>query len=141
MTALTDNKPGGREVVAGTERFIGRFAVNAASVIFNGALVMVDATGALVPAADTAGCKFVGYVQEGTTGGAADGDEKVAVYCGLVKVTTATTAQDDIGDVMNVVDDDSVDDAAASTNDITCGILVERLSATEAWVHLQPTSL
>jgi len=137
MTALAAQSI--RETIGGTKRFVGSYPVNALSVIYNGSLVSLDATGALVPAADTAATLFVGYVEEGGTGGAADGDLMLDVYVAIAKVITGTTAADDLNVAVMVEDSNTVDLAAATTNDIICGYIVRRESATLAWIQLAPT--
>jgi hypothetical protein len=41
---------------------------------------------------------------------------------------------------MMVQDSDSVELAGTAANDVECGYIVERISATESWVQLVPTA-
>lgn len=132
-----------RQIKETTEVFYGEVPVAASQTIENGDLVSIDADGYLIPAADTSGTVFVGYVHEGVdNSGGADGAETCKVYYGTALVTTGTTAQTDmVGVKLYVANDDSVDLAAVTSNDIKCGFLRERVSATEAWVAFMPTAM
>ena len=125
---------------AGTKCFAGEYPINATSVINDGSLVMLDATGAAIAATDAAGI-FVGVCDEGGTGGAADGDVTVKVYTGIFKVATTTTVQAGLGTIMHCENSTTVDDATGGTADVPCGMLVERESATVGWVDLKNSKL
>lgn len=140
MAALTDHVT--RIIKGGTEEFLAEMPVAASQTIYNGALVSIDADGYIIPAADTASTLFTGFVHEGVDNSSgADGDETVKVYLATVRVTTGTTAATDLGVLVHVSDDDTLDLLAGVTNNIQAGVIVDRISATESYVKLVPTNL
>jgi hypothetical protein len=96
--------------------------------IWKGALVCIDGTGYLVPAADSSGLKFVGVALESAdnTGGA-DGLKK----CRVIKRGTfvysrsGTYSQADVGVLVKAVSDNEV--AKTSTHNVNVGTVVELL--------------
>jgi hypothetical protein len=115
--------------------------VDGGSVIYAGALVSANASGYLIPGADTASTTFQGVAREhvdNTSG--ADG----AVSClvrrrGLFRVTSSSSlTQANAGNKVYLVDDQTVALAAVTTNDIFCGVIVEVISSTEAWIDIEP---
>ena len=110
------------------------FPVEAATQIYKGAQVCLNAAGYLVAAADTAGLRFVGIAYEdvlGTTQG--------VLFCrvhteGVFKLPATSITQAMVGRLMYVVDDATVDES--STNKICAGKLVEFVSTTEGWVDI-----
>lgn len=112
------------------------YPVNALSQIYKGSLVMVDADGFLIPAADAANGRVCGVADENVLGGAADGDVSCRVRSGEKYrfVATAIT-QAMVNQIMYVVDDQTFDDSLG-TNAIKCGRLVEFISTTEGWIFI-----
>ena len=111
--------------------------VNAGSVIYSGALVMMDATGYAVPAADTASCMFMGVANHAATGGTADGDVTVSVDFGHVErfaCTGLVAAQQGMNAVIS--DDQTVTDRVAATNDIPIGKIMYLEGTSYAWLHV-----
>lgn len=102
------------------------YPIKANTKIWKGALVCVDDTGYLVPAADASGLKFTGVALESmdNTGGA-DGAKK----CRVIKRGTfvysrsGTYTQADLGVVVKAVSDNEV--AKSSTHNIDVGTVVE----------------
>jgi hypothetical protein len=115
------------------------YPVAAATRIYGGSLVALNATGFAVPAANTANFKVVGIAQQradNSTG--ADGALKVVVEApvrALLKATAITQAM--VGATMYVVDDETFDDATGA-NSIVAGTLSEFVSATSGWLYIAP---
>lgn len=136
MTALTNDKK--------VDRMDGvdvPFPVKALKTIYAGALVATDATGYLLPGADTAGLIFQGLATQYKDNSAGDsGDETVIVRRrGLVKMTLDTAiTQANVGDNVFLVDDQTVDVAANTDNDIFCGVIAGYIDSTHAWVDIEP---
>lgn len=134
MAALTDDKK--TEYRLGEEIAV---PVDDGDVIYAGALVCVNADGYAVPGSDTAGLRFVGVARERADNReGADGAVSVIVRRkGLFKMTLASAVtQASLGANVCIVDDQTVDLAAATTNDIVAGKIVELIDTTHAWVEL-----
>lgn len=134
MAALTDDKK--TEYRVGEEVAV---PIDDGDKIYAGAFVCANAGGYGVPGADTAGLTFVGVAREGgdNTNGA-DGAVSVIVRRkGVFKMTFASAiTQAAVGANACIVDDQTVDLAAATTNDIVAGKIVEFIDSTHAWVEL-----
>lgn len=135
MTALTEDKEAkfkdGVEIPA---------PVKADTKIFGGGFVCVDANGLAVPGADTAGLIFFGVAmgRADNAGGAAGDKTVVCRRRGLVKTKiTSTVTQANVGDSVYLVDDQTVDLAAQTTNDILCGKIVEFIAANWVWIDIE----
>lgn len=118
------------------------FPVYQSSTIYLGALVMVNASGYAIPGSDTAGGIFVGVnldAQQDNSSGS-DGDLDVTVTReGLFLMTFDTAiSQANVGDQCFLVDDQTVDLAGDTTNDIYCGVITKYVSSTSAWVDIAP---
>lgn len=123
---------------ASREPGIRAYPVEAGEVIYKGAIVALDADGFLIPATNTAGLQVVGVAEEkaDNTGGA-DGAIDVKVRSDRAfKFTATSITQAMLGDMMYVVDDNTVDDVAGASNAIPVGRLVEFVSTTEGWVYI-----
>lgn len=123
---------------ASREPGIRSYPVEAGEVIYKGAIVCVDDDGFLVPAANTAALRVVGVAEEkaDNTGGA-DGAINVKVRSQRAfKFTATSITQAMLGDMMYVVDDNTIDDIAGASNAIPVGRLVEFVSTTEGWVYI-----
>lgn len=109
---------------------------------FRGALAMFDATtGFVVKAADTAGGVLAGVVtgQKDLTALAA-GAGRVELYRkGVFEFTYGPGGATDaiVGDSVVVADDQTVTTAAAATNDVVVGQIVEVVSATKVRVEIK----
>lgn len=114
--------------------------VAAATRIFAGAGVCVNAAGYAVPAGDTAGLITWGRAeaQVDNTAGAA-GDLYIEVAAGVFAWNASGLTQANIGDRVTWVDDNTVGLAAATTNDVDAGVLeeIDPVSG-EAWVAMLP---
>ncbi len=136
MTALAADKK--VEYMDGVEMPV---PVGAGKIIYGGALTCVNANGFAVPGADTAGLIFMGVSQERKDNASgADGEQSVVVRRkGLFKVTMGTAiSQANVGDKVCLVDDQTVDLAANTTNDIPCGIIAGYIDTTHAWLDIEP---
>lgn len=116
--------------------------VEAATTIWAGSLVARNANGNAVPSADTAGLYVFGRAEETAynVDGAA-GAISVQVRRGLLLYNISTASpvtQVNIGSPVYVADDNTV--AAASTNHIVAGLLVEVTSDGHAWVDTRNKS-
>lgn len=112
--------------------------------IYKGALVCLNAAGYLVPAADSANFTLAGIAYEecdNTLTGHAQGGKSCRVQRGVIaKVVATSITQAMLGEMMYVVDDQTVDDAVG-TNAIKAGTLVDYESATSGWIQLPKGSL
>lgn len=106
--------------------------------IFKGAMVCINTSGYAVPAADTAGYRFIGVAYEecdNTLEGRSQGGKSVRILIkGIYRVVATNISQTMIGQPMYVVDDATIDDT--STNYVHVGKLVERESAYVAWIDI-----
>lgn len=114
------------------------FPVAASSKVYAGSLVCVNSSGYAVPAADSAGFKFIGVaMQQVDNSSGANGARSVRVRrTGTFEFDAASITQAMVGDPMYAVDDHSFDDAAGPTNDIKVGVLVKYESATKGWIDI-----
>jgi len=137
MAALTADKelemknPGG----------VIRLKMGASKTIYKGSMVSITkATGLAMASADTSGSAadiFAGIAVEGNVS-AATGTYYIKVYTeGAFRLVGSSLEEADIGQGLTVSDDQTVTDSA-STYDIPVGILVEMVSATDAWVLIRP---
>lgn len=121
------------------------YPVAADAVIYAGAMICIDADGYAIPASDTAGISNVvgiATAAHDNTGGA-DGDVDVVVeYGGAFLIDAAAGIdQTNVGRDAVVVDDQTVTDAAAGTNDIVVGRILEFVdeSQNKVWVNIDNT--
>lgn len=132
MAALTESKS--RKYISNAASFIRNFAVAANTTIYEGGMVCVNASGYLVPAADTANFRFIGVANEtvdNSTG--SNGDLNCAVRINTVEwVTKSSPVVADLGKVCSATDDDTVA-VAVGTNVKGIGIAVD-YSSTEILV-------
>jgi hypothetical protein len=115
--------------------------VAALTKIFAGAWVCVNAAGYLVPGADTAALIFHGISRQYVDNSlGADGDLTGLVRRrGLIKATLGhAITQANVGDNVFLVDDETVDLTAYTTNDIFCGVIAEYIDATHAYIDIEP---
>ena len=104
--------------------------VNAGSVIYGGALVMREAAADVaVPGADTASCKFLGVaIEELDNTSGADGSVTATANDRSVRLDregpwayAISGADPKRGDELEIVDDNTVGLAAATSNHVKCG--------------------
>lgn len=111
--------------------------VAAATKIFAGSIVMLNAAGEAVPASAASGLTVAGVAEEqvDNSGGAA-GDLSVKVRRGLFRFANGDAIVDDnIGDLAYADDDQTVFKAAAGRS--PCGIIVA-VDADGVWVEVRP---
>ncbi len=114
------------------------FPVAANTKIYSGSLVSASSGGYAVPAADTAGHRFLGVALEqvDNTGGA-NGAKKIRVRrSGVFEFDALSITQAMVGTAMYIVDDHTFDDYSGPVNDIRCGILVKYVSDTKGWIDI-----
>ena len=111
-----------------------------AESIFEGALVAINAAGYAVNAGDDANAVIVGVADESVdnSGGAA-GDLSIKVRrSGVFTFVAAwSAAQADVNTLVYAVDNQSVDLAATTTNDVLVGRVVEVLSSSKVRVDIR----
>ncbi len=118
--------------------------VAAAEAIYAGALVCTDEDGYAVAAADTAGLTFAGVaIAQANNGSGADGDISVVVRRrGRYKLDyQGWLTQAGMSAKVYAVDDQTVDAANGTTNDVQVGIIARIESAGEAWIDIDAAVL
>lgn len=136
MTAIAARKDVRRQ-----EAVILPFPIAATTKIVEGALVNVNAAGYAVNATDTTGERCVGVASQetdNTTGAAGDADAIVWTGGAIDVVSNFSATIANVGDKVYVVDNQTVDLAAVTTNDVLVGVIVAVLSATKLRVILTP---
>lgn len=109
------------------------------TAIYKGGMVMINAAGWAVPAADTAGAKgVVGIATKDSPAAVTNGDKYVEVATGLFKLPATSITQAMLVDQMYVVDDQTFDDGTG-TNSIKAGKLLHFESVTEGWLLINRT--
>lgn len=116
------------------------YAVAASTTIYKGTLVMLNTSGYLIPAADTASCKVVGIADEKVVNSGSAGDADCRVISNVTAKMAASSVA--IGNLdaplLYVVDDQTVDETTPA-NSVKAGIHVSPfISATQAWVFIPP---
>jgi hypothetical protein len=114
--------------------------VAATKIIYKGALVAKNATGYIVPAADTAGLVVVGVAMAYVDNSAgADGAKKVNIQTGVFEFDNEGGAivQASKHALCYVAFDNSVTTAAVAANDIKAGT-VDDFTTTKVWVRIAP---
>ena len=122
MAALTQDR---NTPMKGDARAV-KHLVAASTQIYKGAIVAVNATGYLIPAADTAGIIVVGIANENVdNSGGSDGDLSCIVQKGVAGLRPGATAptQAEVGRTVTVLTDAEITTAAITTNDIAAGTL------------------
>lgn len=134
MTALTKSK----DRVYKEGKLLA-FKVNAATIIFKGALVKINAAGFLAPCSAEAGAVFAGVAYEevdNTAGGELCRVERP--YAHAMQGTGFSQA--DVGSKVYASDDDTVSTTQAA-NEQEVGQIVEFISSTEVYVQIAPETL
>ncbi len=119
------------------EGLIIAYPVKANAKIWKGALVCVDSTGYLVPAADAAGLRFVGVAFESvdnTGGGNGDKRCRVVKRGSFVYNRIGSYTQADIGATVRAASDNEV--AKTSTHNIVVGTVVELLDGNRVRIRI-----
>ena len=136
MTALSNDTK--RDYREGVDH---PYPVAASQIIYGNALTCINANGYAVPGSDTAGLIFVGVSeQKANNGDGSDGDKEVVVrrrHVHKVKIASTIT-QANVGDKVYLVDDDTMDLAAQTENDIYGGVIVGFINGSAAWVDIEP---
>lgn len=111
-----------------------RLVLKANETIPAGAIVCVDATGQAVNGADTAGLICMGRAEAAASYAA--GDREIVVSRGvfLYANNAGAVLQADVGKIANIVDNQTVTDAA-TVNSIGCGY-IEEVTAEGVWVAM-----
>ncbi|CCG07349.1 hypothetical protein [Pararhodospirillum photometricum] len=108
--------------------------VKAGVAIYAGALVMLDATGAAVPASAATTLKPAGRAAYAMTGGSADGDASVTVERGCFRWGNAgDITRTHTGSAAYAVDDQTV--SATATGRSACGVIRD-IDALGVWVEV-----
>ena len=114
------------------------FPVAAATKIYAGSMVCVNAAGFAVPAADTSGYRFAGVALEQVDNTAgADGVKMIRLRrTGVFEFDAAALSQAKVGNAMYSVNDQTFGDTGSVTNHIAVGVLVKYVSATKGWIDI-----
>lgn len=111
-----------------------------AEQIFEGALVAINAAGYAVNAGDDASTVVVGVADNSVdnSGGSAGDKEVLVRRTGVFTFNAAhTAAQTDVNNLAMASDNQTVDLAANTTNDIVVGRIVEVLSSSKVRVDIR----
>ena len=96
--------------------------------IYSGAMVCWNTSGYAIAAADTASIRFAGIALEGINNSSGSaGDKYIRVARNVVvpmAIQASSIALADSGLVATIQDDNTVADAATTTNDVLCGLVV-----------------
>lgn len=118
---------------------IGQGPVAASTKLYGGALLCFNASGYLVKGADTAGLIFAGVCRDQKDNSSGSAGDLTAEFdrkgLHLVNMGTAIT-QANVGDAVCLVDDQTVDLAANTTNDIACGKIIEYVTTGLAYIDI-----
>lgn len=122
MTALTDNR---ERFVRGKTPIKGYGVAVDSDEFYEGGLVSYNGAGRIAPSSDTAGHRIAGVCTQRLTTGASNtllvefefGHEEWFPHSAIVAA--------DVGGNCVVVDDDTVTDAAAATNDVEVGRITQ----------------
>ena len=113
---------------------------------YKGGMLMADSSGYGIVGADASGGKFLGIMVESksiTTEDAADGTTKIRIYTVgdfLMGHNTGDAAITSHGTIMCIANDNAVDDAGATTNDVECGVITQWKDADEVWTRIDDYS-
>ena len=135
MAALTKD----RDTLTIARPSLKGYPVLNATTIYKGSLVCIDATGYVVPAADTADYRVVGVADETVVSPStdADGDKKIRIRSGEIYDFAATAiTQAMLGDRVYVADDQTFEAASDAANDVLVGTLVEFITATRGKIFI-----
>jgi len=116
--------------------------VVAGDVIYQGALVKINAAGFLAPCSAEAGATFAGVAYEGVDNSAgAAGDEvcRVEKY-GAYLMSGSGFSQADVGSEVYASDDDTISTTQGS-NEQAVGKIVEYISATQVRVRIDQATI
>jgi hypothetical protein len=114
-----------------------RYLMKASTTIYKGSMVMINSSGTAEPAAAQASNQgVVGVATKQVTSGAS-GSYYVVCAEGWYKFAGTTLGQDDVGITVYAEDDQTVDETVG-TNEPVAGLLIEYISASEAWIHISP---
>jgi hypothetical protein len=113
-----------------------RLTVANGSTVFAGGMVCLNASGLAVPASDAAGLSRVAGIAIDTIVGDGVRGVDVVFDSEFLLVAAASITQLDVGRLATVVDDQTLGDAAATTNDISVGLVREIVAGVGAWVFL-----
>ena len=132
MTALSEDK---RRKFYG-EPTRGKGPVKGSTTLYEGALLAFDSTGFLVPAGDTAAHKVAGVCVEQVVNSGSDGDKTAEFDFGQTeRFVTSVLVAADRGDDAVAEDDATLTDAAAATNDVPMGKIIE-IESGFAWIEV-----
>lgn len=134
MSALADNLQVDRK-----DGEIVSHPVIETDIVYEGALVKVNADGYLAPCAAELGAVFAGVAVEKVDNSAgANGDKSCRVYKkGIFLLTGSSLARTDIGQAVYAADDQTITKTNAADLQ-RVGVIVEFVSSTKVWVKIEP---
>jgi len=117
-----------------TEGIYRTYPVAATTHIYKGGMVMINASGYAIPAADTAACLFVGIAAQNVNNTGSAGAKTVVVQTlGECVETSSGLTQASLGAIVFATDDTTV--ATTSTNHVAVGYITYYASATSCRVR------
>jgi len=116
------------------------YPVAASTTIYSGALVCVNSSGYLVPAANDTTFECVGVAAEGVDNSSG---ANAAKYCTVQflhveEFPSSGIVQGDVGKSCYVIDDTTVGDDAAASKNVHVGTIVRLVSTNVVEVHILP---
>lgn len=115
------------------------YPVAAATQIFAGSAVAINADGFAVPVSDAAGLVFVGRALSNVNNTGLDGAALIEVDLGVFDFDASTQSQANVGDLVYFTDDHTV--AATSDYKVLAGIITEVRSASLVFVDTLVTPI
>lgn len=111
------------------------YKVAAATEIFAGSYVCLNAAGFLLPASDTSGLlPSVGRAAEGVNNTGAAGDLSCVVEPGVFKFANVDLVQANLGDLAQVTDDQTAE--ISGSNSIIAGLVLEIDADGDVWLAI-----
>lgn len=115
------------------------YPVAASTTIYSGALVCVNSSGYLVPAANNTTYECVGVAAEGVVNSGSNGDKSCTVqFLHVEEFPSSGITQADVGKSCYVIDDTTVGDDAAASKNVHVGTIVRLVATNVVEVHILP---
>ncbi len=125
MTALSADKKRVTRNVGGMKT--ATILLADSQTVYEGAMIMRNSSGDPAVGADTASCVFIGVANAAVTSSTTNTTKFVTVEYGHEEwfASTGTFTKASIGANVCIADDQTIETAAAATNDVAVGILVQ----------------
>ena len=123
---ITPIKPGG---------WYETYPVYRSTTLYEGGMVMLNATGYAIAGADTTGCTFAGVAQQTVVNSGDDGDKSITVYFGPFKVgSDETESQATVHTLRFLIDGGDVAATGTTSNTVLVGLITEFVDSATVWV-------